>query len=157
MGVFPTLLRRVKYKQGIEKPLVVILLTLVTIVVTISVAFWMGGVASIMVKREQIEISNAYVNKSDEGVWIITVQMKNTGTADSNLDILRINGKDSSEFNGALTVSPILPLLVQPGSNIAVIISVKAGTSGFILGGTVDLVFCSSSSGLQYPKQVILQ
>lgn len=116
----------------------------------------MGGIASLMAKSEQVEILNAYATKLDGGGWIITVQLKNTGSLDSTLDLLLINGKQLSDYgSGTVATAPSLPLVVEAGYSKTVTISVKNGTTGFITGATIDLVLCSSA-GRQYPQEVML-
>jgi len=134
-----------------------LLLAVLTVVVTISVSFWMGGVASLFSKPEQVEISGAYASKLEDGGWKITAQVRNTGSIDATLELLLINGKEPSEFGSrAVVVTPSLPLSLRAGSGMEVVeISVKAGTSGFLTGATVNVMF-RSSSGRHYPKTVTL-
>jgi len=118
----------------------------------------MGGLTSQFTRREQVEITDAYSVKLENGGWTIIVESKNKGNVDASLDILRMNGKDISEYGtNAVTVNTGLPIIIQTGSYRTVEITIKKGTAGFITGGTIDLVFGSSVSGLQYPKQVMLQ
>jgi len=118
----------------------------------------MGGLTSQFTRREQVEITDAYSVKLENGGWTIIVESKNKGNVDASLDILRLNGKDISEYGtNAVTVNTGLPIIIQTGSYRTVEITIKKGTAGFITGGTIDLVFGSSVSGLQYPKQVMLQ
>jgi len=143
-------------KEGLEKPFVILLLAVLTVVVTVTISFWMGGLTSVFTKREQIEIPSAYASKNEEGGWIITVKLKNTGSIDATLDLLLINGKGYSEFESdAIVITPSLPLTVQAGSERIVEITVKAGTSGFMTGTTIDMVF-RSASGRTYPKPVMI-
>jgi hypothetical protein len=143
-------------KKGTEKPVIVLFLAILTIVVAITVSFWMGGLASQLARSEQVEISNAYANKLDDGGWNITVQLRNTGSMDSTLNLLLINGKQLSDYgSGTVATAPSLPLVVEAGYSKTVIISVKNGTTGFITGATIDLVLCSSA-GRQYPQEVML-
>ena len=140
-----------------SKPFVLLLLAVVTIVLTITIGYWMGGVTSIFTKREQVEITGAQANRLEDGGWMITLQVKNTGSIDAILDLLLINGKAPSEFGpGAVAVEPSLPFSLQAGSGVKTVsISVKTGTAGFITGGTIDVEF-RSSSGRHYPKPVLL-
>lgn len=128
-----------------------------TVVVTITVSYWMGALTSIASKREQVEIPNAIARRLEDGGWDITIEVKNTGSIDATLDQIFINGKEPSEFgSGAIVVTPSLPLSLQAGSATKTVnISVKAGTPGFITGATIEVAF-RSSSRRNYPKPVML-
>ena len=144
--------------KGAQKPLVIVLLVVITLVVTLTISFWMGGLTSQFTRREQVEIIDAYSFRLEDGGWTIMVESKNKGNVDASLDILRMNGKDISDYgNNAVTVNTGLPIVIQMGSYKTVEITIRKGTVGFITGGTIDLVLGSSVSGLQYPKQVMLQ
>lgn len=134
-----------------------LLLAVLTIIVAVTVSYWMGALTSIASKHEQIEFPNASARRLEDGSWVITAELKNTGSMDATIDLLYINGKKPSDFGPeAIVVTPSLPLSLQVGSGVkAVSISVKAGTPGFITGTTIEVSF-RSSSGRNYPKQVML-
>ena len=143
--------------KGASKTIVIVLLFLLTLVVSITISLWMGGLASQFTRREQVEITNAYSFRREDGGWTIMVESKNKGSANATIDIIRMNGKDIRDFASAVTVDTGLPIVIQMGSSKTVQIAIKNGTLGFITGGTIELVFGSSASGLQYPKQIMLQ
>ena len=143
--------------KGASKPLILVILVILTLVVTITISFWMGGLASQLTRREQVEITDAYSFKREDGGWTIMVESKNKGNVDATLDILRMNGKDIRDYATAVTVDTGLPIVIQMGTGKTMQITIRNGTAGFITGGTIELIFGSSVSGLQYPKQVMLQ
>jgi hypothetical protein len=145
-----------KRRQGIERPIVVLFLVFVTVVVAITNAFWMGGLASNLTKREQVEIPIVSATKQGDDGWTIMAQLKNTGGANATIDGLFINGKESHELGpGAVTVAPDLSFSVPAGSDKTATIIVKSGTRGFCMGATIDLTF-HSSAGRSYPKVVLI-
>jgi len=148
---------RMRQKEGLSKPFVLLLLAIVTVVVTLTIGYWMGGVTSIFTKHEQVDITGAEASRLEDGGWVITLQVKNTGSVDATLDLLLINGKAPSEFGpGAVVATPSLPISLQAGSEVrTVTISVKTGTAGFITGATIDVEF-RSSAGRHYIKPVML-
>ena len=75
-----------KRRQGIERPIVVLFLVFVTVVVAITNAFWMGGLASNLTKREQVEIPIVSATKQGDDGWTIMAQLKNTGGANATID-----------------------------------------------------------------------
>ena len=143
-------------RQGIERPIVVLFLVFVTVVVAITMAYWMGGLASSLTKREQVEIPIVSATKLGDGGWTIMAQLKNTGGANATIDGLFINGKASYDLGPeAVTVAPGLSFSVPAGSGKTATITVKNGTRGFCMGATVDLAF-RSSAGRSYMKAVLI-
>ena len=68
------------------------ILVAVTIVVAVAVSYWMGGIAGLYTRFEKVEISSAYAtygatafNGTDAG-WDITVNLKNSGSADATIE-----------------------------------------------------------------------
>jgi hypothetical protein len=145
-----------KRRQGIERPIVVLFLVFVTVVVAITNAFWMGGLASNLTKREQVEIPIVSATKLGDDGWTIMAQLKNTGGADATINGLFIDGKASYELGpGAVTVAPDLSFSVPAGSGKTAMVTVKNGTWGFCMGATIDLTF-RSSAGRSYAKAVLI-
>ena len=147
----------IRPRQGAGKPFIVLLLAVVTVGVALSVSFWMGGIASLFSKHEQVEVSNAYASRLEGGGWIIVLKVRNTGSLDATIDSILVNGKELSAFEpGAVTITPNLPIAIQAGfAAVDIEVAAKAGTPGFMNGATVDLEL-RSSSGRRYVRTVML-
>jgi len=139
------------------KPLAMLSLMVATVVISMSGSVLIGETSSFLTKHEQVEIFSAYASRLGDGGWVIEIQIRNTGSVDATLDLLSINGKGVYAFApGAVNVTPSFPFSLQAGSGTAdVTISVRTGTAGFTSGATVD-VELQSSSGIRYPRTVML-
>jgi len=80
----------------------------------------MGGIAGMYTKFEKVEIQSGYADLQDvTGGWIITLELKNSGSATANLIKVFINDKQVDLYgtNFALTEAE-LPVGESTGTNI---------------------------------------
>ena len=89
-----------------------VILVAVAITVAVAVAYWMGGIAGMYTKFEKVEIQNAYAPlnttasgdySSSNGGWNITLDMKNTGTADATLISCYVNDVPIGSYSQPIT------------------------------------------------------
>jgi len=159
-------------RKGISPVIATVILVAVAITVAVSVAYWMGGISSLYTRLEKVEISSTSVSKdATTGNYTITINIKNTGSADATLDYVYINGKpyDDASFtdnvfvresgavwiaSGTLSVSvgtgtsKVIYIRVQPASGTATVAPFTAGT-------TLD-VKLHTAAGKDYPQMVTL-
>ncbi|RJS85863.1 type IV pilin, partial [Candidatus Bathyarchaeota archaeon] len=93
-------------KKGLSPVIATVILISVTIVVAVSVAYWMGSIASGYTTFEQIELPTSYArwdgNKTfTNGGWNITIELKNTGSADATIDNIFLNGIPLSGYSSS--------------------------------------------------------
>ncbi|HIE18390.1 TPA: type IV pilin [Candidatus Bathyarchaeota archaeon] len=99
-------------KRALSPVIATVILISVTIVVAVSVAYWMGSIAGGYTTFEQVELPTAYAEYGtsfdiqDDGVaddsgWKITIELKNTGSADATIDNIFINAVPLSSINTA--------------------------------------------------------
>jgi len=172
-------------KRALSPVIATVILISVTIVVAVSVAYWMGSIAGGYTTFEQVELPTAYAEYgssfdiADDGVaddsgWKITIELKNTGSADATIDNIFINSVPLSSIstaavdlwykdeNGVLTEATdfsSISIRVDKGSSNTVVIyiiddggqSVKGATSGT----RIDIKL-HSAGGRDYPAQVKL-
>ena len=146
-------------KRAVSPVIATVILVAVTIVVAVAVAYWMGGIAGLYTRYEQVEISSAYAIKdTDHGYWNITVELKNTGSADATLDNLLVNGKPYAQFEGNINVTvdgSELPATINSGDSKTADIEIMDGTSGCSSGTTIELKF-HSATGAEYTRLLTL-
>ena len=157
-------------KKGISPVIATVILVAVAITVSISVAYWMGGISSLYTRLEKVEISSVAVSKDASGNYNITMALRNTGSADATIDSCFINGKsyDDSSFSanpvsikesgGTFYTSGALAISLPAGSAKTVIIKI-AKNSGYVapfsVGTTLDLKI-HTAAGKDYPQMVTL-
>jgi len=141
-------------RRGISPVVATVILVAVTIVVAVAVAYWMGGLTAIYTRFEKIEITSAYAEYSDDGKnYTITLNIKNSGSADATIDNILINGKPPSAYEGNVTIV-IGTGLVKAGEKQTIIIEVKA-IAPFTPGTSIE-VKIHTAAGQEYPKTITL-
>jgi len=171
--------RLLRSRKALSPVIATVILVSVTIVVAVSVAYWMGSIAGTYTRFEKVEIPTAYSNKVNDwsvetgapwtagSGWNITVVLKNSGTADATIDDIFINGKPYQQFanatvrwydSGVATLTPI-SLTVNAGGTATIEILVRAGTDPqgvtFSSGTALDIKL-HTAAGKEYPKLIDL-
>ncbi|MEM2307117.1 MAG: archaellin/type IV pilin N-terminal domain-containing protein [Candidatus Bathyarchaeia archaeon] len=141
-------------RRGISPVVATVILVAVTIVVAVAVAYWMGGLTAIYTRFEKLEITAAYAEQKN-GNYAITLNIKNSGSADATIDSILLNGKPPSEYLGKIiNISPSLPLLVRVGNSTSITIEVEANAP-FTAGTSIE-VRIHTAAGQEYPKTITL-
>jgi len=80
-------------RRGLSPVIATVILVAVTIVVAVAIAYWMGGIAGLYTRYEQLEIvyANAVWNSTAD-YWEITLKVKNKGSAAATIDDILLNG-----------------------------------------------------------------
>lgn len=169
----------IENKKALSPVIATIILVSITIVVAISVSYWMGSLAGTYTRFEKLEITSAYPSKvtfagvpqdwaSGSG-WNITINVKNTGSADAALDNVFINGKPFNvfsgtklcvQYNGAVynSTTADLSAVVNSGASDNLCLYIKADSDQgitFSSGLTLDIKL-HTASGKEYPKLIEL-
>ena len=144
-------------KKGISPVVATVILVAVTIVVAVAISYWMGGIARMHTKIEKVEISSIYATHNFENnTWAVTVNVENTGSSDSTLESVLLNGKPLTEFKSGAVVNPALPMSLASGSSSSIVVSLDGDLwSGFSSGVDIE-VRLHSAAGQDYPKLVAL-
>jgi len=165
-------------KRALSPVIAVVVLVSVTIVVAVSVAYWMGGIAGTYTQFERLEISSAYSSRVDdwtgdsdvpvgwgtEGGWTVRIVVKNSGSADATIDDVFVNGIPYGQFSN-VTVREMVAygygapgVSVGAGATESVEILVRVGTDQgitFSSGSTLDIKL-HTAAGKEYPKLIEL-
>jgi flagellin-like protein len=155
-----------KNKRALSPVIATVILISVTIVVAVSVAYWMGAIAGGFTTFEQIELPTVYA-QAFSGGWNVTIELKNTGSADATLNNIFINSvpvKDTS-YGTNVTVyanGQILDtlyttgLLIKKGNSVTLVIKIKADQAvGFSAGTRVEIKM-HTAAGKDYPTSLKL-
>ena len=164
-------------KRGLSPVIATVILISVTIVVAVSVAYWMGSIASGYTTFEQIELPTSYArwdgnNTFTNGGWNVTIELKNTGSADATIDNIFLNGIPLSGYSSdsirlyedGRQVSDLssISISVTKGGSKTLLIQVEkynatdnSGIEGCTPGTWVDFKI-HSASGRDYPTRVKL-
>jgi len=156
-------------KRGISPVVATVILVAVTIVVAVAVAYWMGGIAGLYTRYEKLEITSIYAESTkigDTEYWNITVSVKNTGSADTTIDNVLVNGRAFSQYNPAIQVNGSETTINCPlkvGQEEILVIGIEKSPSEtttpdpwpFKSGVSVE-VRLHSAGGQEYPKTVTL-
>ena len=130
-------------RLGISPVVATVILVAVAIVIAIAVAFWASGLVGIFTRFEKLEISSAYYEMGT----VIVLVVKNTGSADTVIDMIFINGKPS---NDALT-NPV-PLSIGQ----SIIITIGTDVPEVVTGGVTNEIALHTTGGKTYPTAVLV-
>lgn len=89
---------KLKDRKAISPVIATVILVAVAITIAVAVAYWMGGISSQYTKFEKVEIQTGYSTKVGSD-WNVTLELKNSGTADSTLNRVFVNDKPLLEAN----------------------------------------------------------
>jgi PKD repeat protein len=118
-----------------------VILVAVAIVIAIAVAFWASGLVGIFTRFEKLEITSAYADVTNREVVLI---VKNTGSSDTVIDMIFINGKPA--------VSTSIPMSI--GASIT--ISIPFDTQNLSTGGVTNEIALHTTGGKSYPTAVLV-
>lgn len=171
-------------KKGLSPVIATVILISVTIVVSVSVAYWMGSIASGYTSFEQIELPTAYAKylsdlDDDDSAgpqpgWEIYIDLKNTGSADATIDNVFINAIPIGdlhstnpgaklyvydETNGYVEITDYSDIRIQVNKGSSQKIKITIFDDGSVEGasaGTRMDFKLHSAAGREYPAQVKL-
>jgi len=169
-----------KNKKALSPVIATVILISVTIVVAVSVAYWMGSIASGYTSFEQIELPTVYAkygNFTDEsGVhldygWKVTISLKNTGSADATVDDIFLNTVPLKDYpsgwalnwstsTGDGSTNHTIPysslnITVTKGSTATLYLYLNSTVEGCSPGTTINIKI-HTASGRDYPTHVKL-
>lgn len=151
-----------KNNKAISPVVSTVILAAITIPVAVAVSYWMGGIPGLYTRFEKVEISDAYGTYSPSGWnattggWVITVFMKNSGSADATIESVFLNGKPISENADVATVLSDLPLKLGSGRTGQVVVLIRKGEGSNFTEGTTIEIGVHSDYGFIGPNMISL-
>ncbi|RJS76947.1 type IV pilin [Candidatus Bathyarchaeota archaeon] len=155
-------------KRALSPVIATVILISVTIVVAVSVAYWMGSIAGGYTSFEQIELPTTYAKaiSSPFTGWNVTIELKNTGSADATIDNFFVNSIPLKDYtcgvrlyvNGQNQTDDIssLSISVTKGGSATLVLQIEQSSSdGFTSGTRIDMKL-HTAAGREYPAQVKL-
>jgi len=169
-------------RKGISPVIATVIIVAVTIAVAIAVAFWMTGIVGLFTAAEKLEIVSINAAWDDQNrQWTITLTVRNTGTTQTAIDVIYVNGyeafvQNQAQLNcvgnlqtqiGNNQLNPPLPIVLRPGDQATIQFSIgnpgqacnyaRTNTAAFTpnSGGSIE-VKLHSSGGKEYPKLLTL-
>jgi len=122
-----------KNRKGLSPVIATVILVSVTIVVAIAVSYWMGAIAGLYTRFEKVEITSCYATK-EPGKYTVTVQLKNSGSQDSSINYVLVNGKPSDQYN--VITSEAVGTAAGPGTKMSLDFAPVVADSEKIYAGT---------------------
>jgi len=174
-----TAIKKLRKRRAVSPVIATVILVAVTIMVAVAVSYWMSGIAGQYTSFEKVEIQSAYATWDGTNTWTITLQLKNTGSAEAMLISAFVNDKPVPEGYAVLvgetvknyiTCTEIDPkattpkaLLIKSGESktVHLIIEIDPGTTErdpvhtFTSGTTLNIKL-HSAGGMDYIKLVRL-
>jgi len=155
-------------KRALSPVIATVILISVTIVVAVSVAYWMGSIAGGYTSFEQIELPTSYARaiSSPFTGWNVTIELKNTGSADATIDNIFVNSIPLKDYtcgirlyaDGDNQTSNLasLSISVSKGGSATLVLQIEQSSSdGFTSGTRIDIKI-HTAAGREYPAQVKL-
>ena len=84
-------------RKAVSPVIATVILVAVAITVSVAVSYWMSSIAGQYTSFEKVEIQSGYAELGTGG-WIITFELKNSGSAAANLMTVFVNDKPVNEY-----------------------------------------------------------
>lgn len=167
MDIFKKL-KKIKSRRAVSPVIATVILVAIAIMISVAVAYWMGGIAGQHTQFEQIGIQNAVCVKEVSGsdfYWNITISLKNSGARTATLVGAFINDYEVDAYgattftvgddNWQTSMSQLESL--SSGQSRVVFVYLdpdKPGTS--LSSGTTVNIKLHSAGGMDYLKLIEL-
>ena len=147
----------VRDKRGISPVITTVILVAVGIAIAVAVALWMSGLVGLFTRFEQLEIKSRYVDAYTNGSFQIHVIFSNTGTTDTSVDNVLVNGKPYGEWGCSLNYELSIPAPI--GTENHLIVTIPSGASSGaaeLKSGVTVTITLHSTGGKEYLTSVAL-
>jgi len=148
----------IRDKRGISPVITTVILVAVGIAIAVAVALWMSGLVGLFTRFEQLEIKNRYVDAYTNGSFQVHVIFSNTGTTDTSVDSVLVNGKPYSAW-GSTSINATLPLAAPVGNQKHLLITIPSGAKSgdaILRSGVTVTVTLHTTGGKEYLTSVAL-
>ena len=158
-------------RKAVSPVIATVILVAVAITVSVGVSYWMSGISSQYTQFEKVEIQTAYSKKNSTDGWVVTMNLKNSGTSAASLTDVFINdvplnttAYGATDFPDGTTDQVVTSLasggeVVGSGEAIVVYVWIwNDGTNGYstLSSGTTVNIKLHSAGGMDYIKLVEL-
>lgn len=157
--------RKMRSRRAVSPVIATVILVTIAITVAVAVSYWMGGVAGHFTKFEKVEIQSAICSVNG-GNWTIELKLQNTGTKEATLISLFINEEKVDVYDAAdsgyvfasvWATNMTQPETITSSDTICILVYIDPTRAGSTLtSGTMVTIKIHSSSGIDYPKTIVL-
>jgi len=154
--------------KAVSPVIATIIIVAIAITMSIAVAYWLLGLGGSFTRFEKVEFASSYVTPT-AGLYNITLNLKNTGSATATIDqaAIMLNGKPTTayvlpanwtecsarvDFNNGYTMEPGKTLVGYIGLGTS---NPAATTDDWTSGMTVEVTL-HTTGGKDYPRAFIL-
>ncbi len=127
-----------------------IIILVCAIVISIAASYLMVGLSLSFTRYEKLEFVSAYAFLQN-GFFVITIEVKNTGSETISLDEVFLNGKSINEYGNVVETN--LSGTIKSGQQLSGTIILMNGEN-WRPGMSVEVMICTKSG--VYPKTVTL-
>jgi flagellin-like protein len=151
-------------RKAVSPVIATVILVAVAITVSVGVSYWMGGISSQYTQFEKVEIQTAICTLDGFSNWVVTIDLKNTGSAPATITHLFVNNivATADEVAPVAAVATITtdlttvtPWKLDSGESDTVILWVGLNYLTLSSGTTIDIKL-HSAGGMDYIKLVQL-
>jgi flagellin-like protein len=158
-------------RKAVSPVIATVILVAVAITVAVGVSYWMGGISSQYTQFEKVEIQTAYSAKTTGSGWLVTMNLKNSGTSAASLTDIFLNdvplnstAYSASAFpdgSGDQVVTSLISggEVIGSGESQTIYVWIwNDGTNGYstLSSGTTVNIKIHSAGGMDYIKLVEL-
>ena len=154
-----------KTRKAVSPVIATVILVAVAITVAVGVSYWMGGISSQYTQFEKVEIQTGYAT-SITGGWNVTMEIKNSGSAEASLTHVFINDipiavntlPAMSNTTLASNIDAVGTLRAGESATVIVYIGDALTTTGLtsLSSGTTINLKLHSAGGMDYIKLIRL-
>jgi FlaG/FlaF family flagellin (archaellin) len=143
--------------KAISPVIATVIIVAVAIAISIAVALWLTGIVGGFTTVENLQITYAFAEKTDDG-WQIRLRVENKGTGTATIDEIFINNRPHQQARAEVYVNNTnktgnITISISAGDSEEIIIYLPS--TGFSSGQQVE-VKLHTASGKEYPKMVTL-
>ena len=147
-------------RSGISPVVATVILVAIAIVIAIAVAFWATGLVGIFTRYEKLEITSAYARTSDSDKIEVVLRIRNTGSADTSIDEIFVNGVPCEGECGISDINikqgKVYTLRVGDSAEIIIKSPPNQVTKGQWKSGVSYDIVVHTASGKSYPAAVLI-
>ena len=151
-------------RKAVSPVIATVILVAVAITVSVGVSYWMGGISSQYTQFEKVEIQTAICTLDANSNWVVTISLKNTGSAPATITHVFCNNIEATADSaapgaavGTITtdLTTATPWKLDSGQSGTVILWVGNTYLTLSSGTTIDIKL-HSAGGMDYIKLVQL-
>jgi len=131
-------------KRGISPVIATIVIVIVALAVSMGGGIWLAGTVPAFAMYEELKVSSSYIENSDTAVF----HVKNTGNAETTIDMIHVNGQEPDGGGWSTTSSQL-----RPGDEATITVTASYYPIEIFAPGIAYDFIISTSAGGKYPAK----